>query len=188
MLLENCLTELGKYRKNEVVVACESSSHVWNSVSNNHNLDIYFEDCMGKGSSLGLGIALAKPTSKVIVLDGDGSLLMNLGSLATVSEVQPENFIHFVVQNGSYAGSGNQPIPSSSQLSFSKMADAGGYVKTFEFDNIEDFTLDIETILNTPGPIFVTLKVAIDPNYIAPTTKHELKDSIELVKLNLTDS
>ena len=68
------------------------------------------------------------------------------------------------------------------------MADAVGYVKTFEFDNIEDFTLDIETILNTPGPIFVTLKVAIDPDYIAPTTKHELKDSIELVKLNLADS
>ena len=74
MLLENCLTELGKYRKNEVVVACESSSHVWNSVSNNQNLDIYFEDCMGKGSSLGLGIALAKPTNKVIVNITNGNI------------------------------------------------------------------------------------------------------------------
>jgi sulfopyruvate decarboxylase subunit beta len=80
MYLEDCLNQLKKHRTNEVVVACETSSHVWNSVSNNHNLDIYFEDCMGKGSSLGLGIALAKPTNKVIVLDGDGSLLMNLGS------------------------------------------------------------------------------------------------------------
>ena len=65
------------------------------------------------------------------------------------------------------------------------MADAVGYAKTFEFDNIEDFTLDLETILNTPGPIFVTLKVENDPNYISPYTKLELKDSIELVKLNL---
>ena len=185
MYLENCLNELRKHRTDEVVVACETSSHVWNSVSNNHNLDIYFEDCMGKGSSLGLGIALAKPTNKVIVLDGDGSLLMNLGSLATVSEVQPENFIHFVVQNGSYAGSGNQPIPSSNQISFSKIADAVGYAKTFEFDNIEDFTLDLETILTTPGPIFVTLKVENNIEDMQPKSKHDLKESIEQVKSNL---
>ena len=66
MLLENCLTELGKYRKNEVVVACESSSHVWNSVSNNQNLDIYFEDCMGKASNFAMGLALAQPDTKVV--------------------------------------------------------------------------------------------------------------------------
>ena len=68
---------------------------------------------MGKASSIGLGIALARPDKKVLVIDGDGSLLMNLGSLVTVANMSPKNLVHFVYQNGTYGVSGGQPIPGS---------------------------------------------------------------------------
>ena len=60
---------------------------------------------MGSASSIGLGIALAQPNKKVIVMDGDGSLLMQLGSLVTIAGAAPENLYHFVFENGVYATS-----------------------------------------------------------------------------------
>src|SRR5215208_4772289 len=67
---------------------------------------------MGSASSIGLGIALAQPARKVIVMDGDGSLLMQLGSLVTIAGAAPENYYHFVFDNGLYETTGNQPLPA----------------------------------------------------------------------------
>ena len=66
---------------------------------------------MGGASSLGLGMALARPDRRVLVLDGDGSLLMQLGSLATVAGAAPRNLVHFLFKNGVYHTSGAQGIP-----------------------------------------------------------------------------
>ena len=74
MLLENCLTELGKYRKNEVVVACESSSHVWNSVSNNQNLDILLKE-YDKKTLKQTGLLSIKP--KIFVCNVDEQSVQN---------------------------------------------------------------------------------------------------------------
>ena len=65
---------------------------------------------MGKGSSIALGLALARPDIPIILFDGDGSLEMNLGSLVTVANKAPKNLYHFVIQNGVYAMTGGQPI------------------------------------------------------------------------------
>ena len=66
---------------------------------------------MGGASSLGLGLALARPDRRVIVFDGDGSLLMQLGSLATIAGAAPRNLVHFLFKNGVYHTSGAQGIP-----------------------------------------------------------------------------
>jgi thiamine pyrophosphate-dependent acetolactate synthase large subunit-like protein len=68
---------------------------------------------MGLASSIGLGIALARPDVRVIVLDGDGSLLMNLGSLATIGLLRPANLVVIVMDNQEYATTGGQPTPTA---------------------------------------------------------------------------
>jgi len=74
--------------------------------------NFYTWGSMGVASSIGLGLALAKPASRVFVVDGDGALLMNLGSLATIGLLQPPNLVVVVMDNGEYATTGGQPTPT----------------------------------------------------------------------------
>src|SRR5437899_9520186 len=75
--------------------------------------NFYTWGSMGLASSVGVGIALARPEVSVIVLDGDGSLLMNLGSLATIGLLRPRNFVLLVMDNHQYATTGGQPTPTA---------------------------------------------------------------------------
>ena len=129
------------------------------SVSSNQNLDLPLSGAMGKASNLGLGLALAQPDRKVFVLDGDGSLLMNLGAMVTTSNKAPTNFYHFLFNNGVYAVTGGQPIPGSEVSDWEGMAKAAGYAAVFSYDNLEDFTNGIDEVLSATGPVFIHLAV-----------------------------
>ena len=130
------------------------------SVSSNQNLDLPISGAMGKASNVGLGIALAQPGRKVLVLDGDGSLLMNLGAMVTASTKQPKNFYHFLFNNGVYAVTGGQPIPGSDGVTdWTDIAKGAGYAAVFSFDNLEDLTTGIDEVLAAEGPVFVHLAV-----------------------------
>ena len=130
------------------------------TVSTNLPLDLPLSGAMGKASNVGLGVALAQPGRRVFVLDGDGSLLMNLGALVTTSTKQPKNFYHFLFNNGVYAVTGGQPIPGSEGVSdWTELARGAGYAAVFSFDNLEDFTTGIDEVLAAEGPVFVLLSV-----------------------------
>ena len=129
------------------------------SVTQREELDLPISGAMGKASSLGLGLALAIPDRKVVVLDGDGSLLMNLGTLATISNKAPENLYHFVFENGVYAVTGGQPIPAGGKVNFKGMAEESGYAACYEFEDTEELATNIESILNQKGPVLVCLKI-----------------------------
>ena len=68
---------------------------------------------MGLASSIGLGIALKNPKKRIYVFDGDGNILMNLGSLATISKIKPKNLIHIVLDNNSHESTGGQPTDTN---------------------------------------------------------------------------
>jgi phosphonopyruvate decarboxylase len=129
------------------------------TVTSNQELDLPLSGAMGKASNLGLGVALAQPGRKVFVLDGDGSLLMNLGALVTTATKQPKNFYHFLFNNGVYAVTGGQPIPGAGQTDWENMAKSAGYAAVFSFDNLEDLTTGIDEVLAAQGPVFVHLAV-----------------------------
>ena len=130
------------------------------SVTTNQPLDLPISGAMGKASNVGLGVALARPERKVMVLDGDGSLLMNLGALVTAATKQPKNFYHFLFNNGVYAVTGGQPIPGSDGVSnWEEIARGAGYAAVFSYDNLEDFTTGIDEVLAAEGPVFVHLAV-----------------------------
>ena len=88
--------------------------------------NFYTWGSMGIASSIGLGLALARPAERVIVIDGDGSLLMNLGSLATIGLLQPPNLVLIVMDNGEYATTGRQPTATASGADLAAAASAMG--------------------------------------------------------------
>ncbi len=131
----------------------------WPTVTHNESLDIPIGGAMGKASSFALGLALAQPQKKILILDGDGSLVMNLGTLATIAEKAPPNFYHFVFGNGCYAVTGGQPIPAEGKLNFKEMALSAGYASAYEFDNLEDFASNIGQVLQKKAPVMVNLHI-----------------------------
>ena len=161
MTLTDAVGIIETHREDMIVIASQSSRVPWLNVSKNPSLDILFAGSMSKESSVGLGIALACPEKKVIVLSGDGELLMNLGTLVTIGNQAPENFYHFVLYNGVYAFTGCQPLPGSNQFQFEGLAREAGYPSVHMFDDSASFTSRVKDILNEKGPVFVCLK--IDP-------------------------
>ena len=93
--------------------------------------NFYMLGTMGLASSIGLGLALAQP-KKVIAIDGDGSLLMNLGTLPTIANNQAPNFILLIIDNGSYGSTGDQPTYAGKKTSLTKMAEAAGCENVIE--------------------------------------------------------
>jgi sulfopyruvate decarboxylase subunit beta len=88
--------------------------------------NFYMLGSMGLASSIGLGLALARPERKVMVLDGDGSVLMNLGTLATIAHYAPHNYLLVILDNGCYGSTGSQPTCTSCGTDLALMAKAAG--------------------------------------------------------------
>ena len=159
MKRDEALRVLAKHIPDDVVAGAYSSAFDWIAIRPGHPLNYMSVGAMGLASSHGLGLALGAPERRVIVLDGDGSLLMNLGSLVTIANAAPENLIHFVSENGNYEANGGHPIPGRERLSFAGMALAAGYRNVHEFSDLADFSAKIASVVQAKGPTFVDMKV-----------------------------
>ena len=148
-----------QHRGDALAVAIMTPNRYLEQVSDRPELDLPIIGGMGKASSVGLGLALARPDRRVLVLDGDGSLLMNLGTLVTIAEQQPANLVHFVFEDGVYFTTGGQPLPGSGTFDLAAMARGAGYKEGLLFDDLEDFVSDLPRVLAATGPTFVCLKV-----------------------------
>jgi len=155
--------EVAKHRGEAIVIACQTARRAWHRASSRPELDVHFRGVMGKGSSLALGLALAVPDRQVIVLDGDGSLLMNLGSLASIADAAPGNLCLIALENGVYAGTGGQKVPGAGTVSFAGFARAAGFRAVASFDRPEELRQAIEPLLRATGPAFATVKTAPVP-------------------------
>lgn len=107
----------------------------------------YLEHAMGLASSMGLGIALAMPGQRVIVIDGDGSLLMNLGTLSTMARYRPTNLLHVVFDNESLLSVGGFPTATSTGTDLAGIARASGIPHVVEADTIKDLTASVRVAL-----------------------------------------
>ncbi len=153
------LEMLSEHRTDEVVVTTMSSARVWPTMSSRPDLDLPLKGCMGKASSLGLGVALARPDVKVVVIDGDGSLLMNLGSLVTIAGQAPKNLVHVVLEGGTYDTSGGQPTPGDGILDLAKVAEGAGYAKAASIETEDELARLWPSLLAAEGPVFVRISV-----------------------------
>ena len=118
----------------------------------------YMIGSMGLAPAIGLGVALAKPEKKVVILDGDGNVLMGMGTLATVGALKPKNFIHVVFDNEVYGSTGNQPTISR-LVRLEHMAKAAGYVHVERVIEREDLVYEFKEMLKKDGPSFLLVKV-----------------------------
>lgn len=150
---------IAERREDQVVVTTMSTSREWPPVSKRQELDLPLYGCMGKASSLGLGVAVGAPDRQVLVLDGEGSLLMNLGSLVTIAALAPANLVHFVFDNAAYDTSGGQPTPGAGVVDFAGLALEAGYRAAYEFEDADQLRQQLPSILREEGPVLVNLKV-----------------------------
>ena len=146
-------------RGQAVVVSTMTPTRYWESVSANPDLDLPIFGGMGKASSVALGLALACPDRKVLTLDGDGGLLMNLGSLVTIAGQAPENLVLFAFEDGVYFTTGGQPLPGAGTFDLAAIARDAGFRESHQFDDLEDFVSELPDLLARKGPVFVSLKV-----------------------------
>jgi phosphonopyruvate decarboxylase len=140
--------------------------------------------CMGGAAPLALGLALSQPERQVMVVDGDGSLLMQLGVLASIAEAAPANLYHVVLVNGIYETSGMQPTPSADKVDFAAIALGAGYRQAYTFDDVAVLRERLPGILGQPGPAMLALKV--EPVAIRrPTPAERHKDPAGWLRENL---
>ena len=153
---EDVLKVIAANRGDAICVPTMTTSPAWREMQPD-DLSVGCVGFMGGASSLGLGLALARPERRVIVFDGDGSLLMQLGSLATNAGARPRNFIHLLFKNGVYHTSGSQEIPGGLQVDFVQMAKGAGYRTVLEIGELDEFKRRFPKMLTEEGPIFCQL-------------------------------
>jgi phosphonopyruvate decarboxylase len=137
-----------------------TTSPAWRTIAPD-DLSVGCVGFMGGASSLGLGLALARPDRRVLVFDGDGSLLMQLGSLATVAGAAPRNLVHFLFKNGVYHTSGAQEIPGGGGVDFVLMAKGAGYRAAYAIDELSELKRRLPSLLSAEGPILVELHTGL---------------------------
>jgi thiamine pyrophosphate-dependent acetolactate synthase large subunit-like protein len=130
--------------------------------------NLYSWGSMGQVSSMGLGLAIARPDLTVIVLDGDGSILMNLGSLATIARKAPPNLLHIVWDDGVYETTGRQPTHTSTGTDLAGIARAAGIPKAMMVDDDAGLSAVLDRALAEPGPWFIAAKVVPEKGVARP--------------------
>lgn len=121
--------------------------------------NFYTWGSMGLASSIGLGLAMAQPSRRIVVLDGDGSLLMNLGSLATIAAVAPPNLVVIVWDNELYGTTGGQPTATAAGADLERVARALGINNAVTVRASETFDAAVERTGREPGPWVIIAKV-----------------------------
>jgi sulfopyruvate decarboxylase subunit beta len=162
MKRDEALEILAAVKDEGVSVATMRAIPDWYAVGGAPDLNLDNRGCMGAAAALGLGIALAQPQRRVMVIDGDGSLLMQLGGLATIAGSGAANFYHVVLVNGVYETSGFQPIPAADKVDFPAMALGAGYEHAYEFGDPAVLRERLASVLDRPGPALIAIRVGPD--------------------------
>ena len=116
---------------------------------NDRDRNFYMIGSMGLASSIGLGLALAKPDEDIVVIDGDGSLLMNMGSLVTVFANNPSNLTWIVIDNGAYGSTGNQDTYAQ-KLDLAEIAKSVGFKNSYNYEDA-----DLKEIIKSSDASFI---------------------------------
>ena len=175
MIRKDAIEIVCKYLKHEIIVSANGfiSRDVYTSLDKNANF--YMIGSMGLASSIGLGIALKKPKKKIFVFDGDGNILMNLGSLVTIGSLQPKNLIHIIFDNKIHESTGGQPTHSH-ENNLSKIAKINNYT-VFLASTKKSLENILKKIEKLKGPIMIHVHV---------TKSKERSSRIEILPKKIT--
>jgi sulfopyruvate decarboxylase subunit beta len=166
--MDAALDAIRKVRKDtDVVITTMSAAKVWMDFGPLHPLDFVFvPSCMGHATSQALGIAIAQPARRVVVCNGDGSMLMSLGSLVTMAAEAPPNLTLVIMDNGVYEVTGGQPVPH--RPDFAALAKASGISNVYKIENGSDWAAVAGKLLDLHGTTVIVLDIEPKPDRPAP--------------------
>ena len=125
-----------------------------------HYKSFYNIGSMGCASSIGLSIALQKPQKRIIVFDGDGAAIMQMGAFSTIGKYSPTNFVHIIIDNEAHESTGSQPT-NSSIIKFEDLAIASNYRWSIKIETKEQLLDSLDNIKNRDGPILILIKTKL---------------------------
>ena len=158
MTHREALEVVAAQRRDRIVVSTMTSVGEWVKLSDSPLDFAYIPSAMGQGVALGLGLALGQPKRGVIVLNGDGSMLMSLGSLVTLAN-QPADVFVIIMDNGLYEVTGGQPTAGAGHVDFAGMARAAGISRAYKFETLPAWRTGAAEALAGHGPVVIDLKV-----------------------------
>ena len=158
MTQAEALAVLAAHRADKIVVTTMSAVGIWPSYSDTPLDFAYIPSAMGHGPGLGLGLALTQPGRGVVVINGDGCTLMNLGSLVTLAN-HPADVYLVILDNGLYEVTGGQMTAGTGHTDFSLLASGAGIQRVFTFETLDAWRAGAAAALTGPGPVVAWLKV-----------------------------
>ena len=129
--------------------------------------NFYMLGSMGLASSISLGLALSQDR-KVVCLDGDGSILMNMGSLSTIANMKPDNLILVALDNGAYGTTGYQESFTAGNTDLKEIARGCGFETTFKVHNVEELSFVMNECLNKRSLSFIHVSIQADKSKVEP--------------------
>lgn len=153
----NAMQEIVKYTKNSITISANGFISRDLHFLNEKDSNFYMIGSMGLASSIGLGVALKNPKKQIFVFDGDGNILMNLGSLITIGSLKPKNLIHIIFDNNVHESTGGQPT-NSKNVEIGKIGQNSNY-KVFQINSKLQLKREIKKIRNRTGPIMMIVKI-----------------------------
>jgi phosphonopyruvate decarboxylase len=168
----------------EIVITTMGAAREWMALGKPAALDLVFvPSAMSHATSLGLGLALAQPRRRVIVCNGDGSMLMNLGSLVSITAAGATNVVVIVFDNGVYEVTGAQPTAGAptratggASVDFAAIAQASRFPLVRRIHDLDEWRRDARTLFDTPGPTFILLDVEPVPGAPGPKSPGPASD------------
>ena len=177
MTHREALEVLAAHRGQHIVVTTHGSIDLWVSLSDTARDFSFVPISMGQGFSVGLGLALAQSRHGVVVVSGDGSLLMNLGCLVTLANY-PANLYVILVENGVYEVTGGQAVAGAERTDFAGLARAAGIRRVYSCETVEQWRTIVDEALSGMGPVFICLKVATRPGERAPRAARPMAEQL----------
>src|SRR5919199_3116470 len=152
MSTRQALEVLAHHRGERVVITTMTSVAVWPELSDTPLDFAYLPSSMGQAPALGLGLALAQPGRGVIVVNGEGSMLMNLGALVTLAN-HPADVYLLILDNGLYEVTGGQRTAGTGHADFALLARGAGIQRVYAFDSLDGWKAGAGEALRGPGPV-----------------------------------
>lgn len=177
MTQREALEILARHRGNRIVITTMTAVGIWPELSDSGLDFAYMPSAMSHAPGLALGLALAHPERGVIVVNGDGSMLMNLGSLVTLAS-QPANVYLLILDNGIYEVTGGQPIAGAGHTDFAALARGAGIRQVYEFSSRDAWDARAGEALTGPGPVVVWLRVEGRLGQKTPTPPRPMAEQI----------
>jgi thiamine pyrophosphate-dependent acetolactate synthase large subunit-like protein len=178
MTTHEALEVVAAHRGENIVLTTMTAVGAWPQLSDTPLDFAYMPSAMGQGPALGLGLALAQSRRGVIVLNGEGSMLMNLGTLVTLAH-HPANVYLLILDNGLYEVTGGQPTAGTGHADFAALARGAGVRRTYTFATLDDWRAGVAEALSAPGPVVIWLHIEGRLGQSTPTPPRPMADQIQ---------